>query len=281
VTVPAARVARERPPRNGPATELNETRTAGGPVREAGPAEPGTLPLSATSTDASSAAPQQDISSLPTARSRNYYQSVARIGIQIAEALAYAHERGIVHRDIKPSNILLDVKGAAWVTDFGLAKEADSVLTQTGDIVGTLRYMAPERFRDAGDARSDIYSLGITLYELVTLRPAFEGRDHLKLIEQITRAEPARPQGIDPQIPPDLETVILKAIDKEPGRRYQTGTQLADDLRCWLDDRPIRARRAGWAERTWRLCRRNQLVASLVAMVALLVMAVASISSVA
>src|SRR5205823_8643144 len=104
---------------------------------------------------------------------RAYWQSVARIGIQVAEALAYAHGQGLLHRDIKPSNLLLDTQGVVWVTDFGLAKAADSEdLTHTGDVVGTLRYMAPERFQGRADPRSDVYALGLTLYELLTLRPA-------------------------------------------------------------------------------------------------------------
>src|SRR5262249_48614443 len=151
-----------------------------------------------------------------------------------------------------PSNLLLDLAGTVWVTDFGLAKEREDGLTQTGDIIGTLRYMAPERFRGDGDARSDIYGLGATLYELLTLQPAFHGTDHLKLIEEIRHAEPARLRSLDRRIPSDLETVILKAIDKEPARRYQTGTELADDLRRFLEYRPIKARQVGRPERFWR-----------------------------
>ena len=101
--------------------------------------------------------------------------------------------RGIVHRDIKPSNLLLDTEGVVWVTDFGLAKASDDGLTETGDILGTVRYMAPERFRGEGDARADVYALGLTLYELLTLRPAFDSRDRLKLIEQIKTDDALRP----------------------------------------------------------------------------------------
>jgi serine/threonine protein kinase/WD40 repeat protein len=223
---------------------------------------------------------QSPLPSLSESRPQHYYQSVARIGIQVAEALAYAHHRGVIHRDVKPSNLLLDLAGTVWITDFGLAKEREDGLTQTGDIVGTVRYMAPERFRGTGGGRSDIYSLGVTLYELATLRPAFEGADHLKLIEEISQTDPARPRSIDSRIPADLETIILKAIEKESSRRYQTGVQLADDLRAFLDYRPIQARRVLWTERTWRWCRRNPLVASLLATVALLVVAVAIIASV-
>ena len=120
---------------------------------------------------------------------------MAQIGRQAAQGLAYAHARGIVHRDIKPSNLLLDHAGVVWIADFGLAKGEDEGLTQTGDILGTLRYMAPERFRGEGDARADIYALGLTLYELLTLRPAFDSPDRLKLIEQIKNEEPPRPRS--------------------------------------------------------------------------------------
>ena len=150
-------------------------------------------------------------------RHRAFHRSVAQIGRQVAAALAYAHARGIVHRDIKPSNLLLDTEGVVWVTDFGLAKVDDDGLTQTGDILGTLRYMAPERFRGQGDARADVYALGLTLYELLTLRPAFDSPDRLALIEQIKTDEPPRPRSIDPRIPRDLETIVLKAIEKDPG----------------------------------------------------------------
>ncbi len=144
---------------------------------------------------------------------QHYYRSVARVGIQVAEALAYAHDKGVIHRDIKPSNLLLDTAGTVWVTDFGLAKAEGDALTQTGDIVGTLRYMAPERFRGWSDPRSDVYGLGMTLYELLVLRPAFDCPDRLKLIQQVTHDNPPRPRAIDGRIPSDLETIVLKAID--------------------------------------------------------------------
>ena len=130
-----------------------------------------------------------------------------------------------------------------WITDFGLAKADDDGLTATGDILGTLRYMAPERFRGEGDARADVYALGLTLYELLTLRPAFESSDRLQLIERIKTEEPIRPRRIDDRIPRDLETIVLKAIDKDPDRRYPTADAMAEDLRRFLDDEPILARR--------------------------------------
>src|SRR5262249_18349464 len=126
---------------------------------------------------------------------RSLVRSVAHIGRQVAAGLAYAHARGIVHRDIKPSNLLLDTEGIVWITDFGLAKGSDDGLTQTGDILGTVRYMAPERFRGEGDSRADVYALGLTLYELLTLQPAFDSPDRLHLIEQIKTQDPRRPRA--------------------------------------------------------------------------------------
>jgi WD40 repeat protein/serine/threonine protein kinase len=205
---------------------------------------------------------QTDLSAIDSNR-RPYSQSVARIGHQVADALAYAHDRGVIHRDIKPSNLLLDAAGVVWVTDFGLAKTDEEGLTCTGDILGTIRYMAPERFRGVCDARSDIYALGLTLYELLVLRPAFESPDRLKLIERVRHQEPARPRSIDGRIPRDLETIVLKAIDKDPRGRYPTAAALGEDLQRFVEDRPIRARRVNQAERLWRWSRRNKAVASL------------------
>jgi WD40 repeat protein/serine/threonine protein kinase len=194
-----------------------------------------------------------------------YYRGVARIGQQVAQGLGYAHARGIVHRDIKPSNLLLDGAGVVWITDFGLAKAENDGLTRTGDILGTLRYMAPERFRGEGDARADVYALGLTLYETLTLRPAFDSHDRLKLIEQIKAEEPRHPRAVDPRIPRDLETIVLKAIDKDPKRRYVTADQMAQDLQRFIEDRPVLARRSGLMERAWRTCKRNPLASSLAA----------------
>jgi serine/threonine protein kinase len=135
-------------------------------------------------------------------------------------ALAHAASQGILHRDIKPSNLLLDETGNVWVTDFGLAKatsDGDN-LTHTGDIIGTMRYMAPERFNGQGDLRSDVYSLGLTLYELLTLRPAFGESDRNKLIKQVMHDEPIRPRRLNRSVPRDLETVVLKAIARDPAQ---------------------------------------------------------------
>jgi serine/threonine protein kinase/tetratricopeptide (TPR) repeat protein len=192
-----------------------------------------------------------------------YPRSVALIGVQVAEALDYAHRQGILHRDIKPSNLLLDGQGTVWVTDFGLAKAADSDdLTHTGDIVGTIAYMAPERFEGRCDARSDVYALGLTLYELLARRPAFGKSDRPELIRQVTQEEPPRLRAVDPLIPRDLETVVHKAIEREPARRYADAGALAEDLRRFVAGEPVRARPAGLLERGWRWCRRNPTLAA-------------------
>jgi WD40 repeat protein len=192
-----------------------------------------------------------------------YFLSVARVGVQVAEALEYAHRQGVLHRDIKPSNLLLDTAGAVWVTDFGLAKaEGADELTNTGDFVGTLRYMAPERFAGRCDPRSDVYGLGVTLYELATLAPAFSDSDRVRLIERVTRDEPPRPRQVDGRVPRDLETVVLKAMAKDPAARYATAGALAEDLRRFLAGRPVRARRVGLAERAWRWGKRNPALAA-------------------
>jgi WD40 repeat protein len=218
--------------------------------------------------------------SLVEAGRRGFYRSLANVGRQVADGLAYAHGRGIVHRDIKPSNLLLDTEGVVWITDFGLAKGDDEGLTQSGDILGTIRYMAPERFRGEGDVRADVYALGLTLYELLTLRPGFESTDRLRLVEQIKTEEPIKPRTLDTRIPRDLETIVLKAIEKEPKARYQSAEAMGDDLGRFLVDEPIRARRVSAAERCWRWCRRNKaatgfLVASAVAALSMVGLGVA------
>lgn len=219
---------------------------------------------------------QKPVASLPTEASAilagpvtHYFRSVARLGLQAADALAYAHGQRVLHRDVKPSNLLLDRQGTLWLTDFGLAKDDGDDLTRTGDLVGTLRYMAPERFQGVSDPRSDVYALGVTLYELLTLRPAFPEADRVRLIHSVTKVDPPRPRLIDPTIPRDLETIVLKAIEKEPGRRYSLAEDLAEDLRRFLADRPIQARRASWREQGWRWCRRNPGVAISMATAAL------------
>jgi eukaryotic-like serine/threonine-protein kinase len=210
-----------------------------------------------------------------------YWQSVARIGLQAADALNYAHDLGTLHRDIKPANLLLDTQGIVWLADFGLAKAAQSEdVSLSNDLVGTLRYMAPEQFRGNTDHRSDIYSLGLTLYELLTLRPAYEETDPSRLIQLITQAPLSAPSIGNREIPRDLETIILKAINHEVSQRYQSAEAMAEDLRCFLEDRPIRARRVGPFERLGRWCRRNKRVASLAGTSLFLLVLVAVVASV-
>ena len=170
----------------------------------------------------------------------------------------YAHERTIIHRDVKPSNLILDTEGVVWLTDFGLAQTSESQLTETGDFLGTAQYMSPERIRGEGDHRGDIYGLGVTLYELATFRRPFEAADRLQLIDLIARHNPRRPAEINRNIPIDLETIILKAMDPEPRRRYQTAAEMANDLRRFVDDQPIRARRASTVEQMIRWVRRHK-----------------------
>jgi serine/threonine protein kinase len=197
---------------------------------------------------------------------RTIFRSVARIGLQVAEALEYANRQGILHRDVKPSNLLLDPKGNVWVADFGLAKASDTEdLTHSGDIIGTVRYMAPERFAGKCDARSDVYALGLTLYELLALRPAFASPDRHELMRRVMSEQPERLRGLVPHLPRDLETVVHKAIAREPIQRYPSAAALAEDLQRFLDDKPIKARRVTAVEQAWRWARRNPAVAALAA----------------
>ncbi len=210
------------------------------------------------------------LSSLGSARGRDFFRSAARLGVDAARALDYAHEHGVIHRDIKPGNIMLDRDGKVWVTDFGLAHiETDVSLTMSGDLLGTPRYMSPEQVhgrRAIIDHRSDIYSLGATLYELLTLQPLFASTDRVELLRQIATEDPAPARQIDPRIPADLETIVLKATAKDPQERYETASAVADDLQRFLDHQPIRARRPTLKQRItkWAL-RHTALVWSAVA----------------
>jgi serine/threonine-protein kinase len=222
------------------------------------------------SAPSSAVLPGQSELSAATSNRGAYFRGVAQIGVQTASALSYAHSRGIIHRDIKPGNLILDTTGNVWVTDFGLAKTGDGGVTHTGDILGTVRYMSPERFRGQCDVRADVYALGMTLYELLTLKAAYASRDRLKLIELIRETEAASPRSIDTRIPRDLETIVMKAIDKDPKRRYQSADEMAEDLQRFVNDEPIKARRVGTVERLGHWCRRNPTVASLTAAVLVL-----------
>ncbi|MFI5460472.1 MAG: protein kinase [Isosphaerales bacterium] len=190
-------------------------------------------------------------------------REVAELGRQAAEALDYAHRNEVLHRDIKPSNLLVDADHRLWIADFGLARvRGDSDLTASGDVIGTMRYLSPEQAegrRGAVDGRSDVYALGATLYELLTLRQVFEGDDRAQLLRRITAEEPVSPRRLDPAIPLDLETIVLKALAKDPAERYATAGELAADLTRFLAGQPIRARRTTlawrgvkWARRHWK-----------------------------
>ena len=187
---------------------------------------------------------------------RSAVTDVANWGLQSAEALAHAHHRGVIHRDIKPSNLILDPDGRIWLTDFGLAKRMDDVsLSMAGAILGTPRYMSPEQAAattNPVDHRTDIYSLGATLYELATGRPLFEADSPHAIITQILTTEPPAPRIVCPNLPRDFETIIVKCLAKEPARRYATAQALADDLRAFVEGRAIKARRSTIAERTAR-----------------------------
>jgi serine/threonine protein kinase len=234
-------------------------------------AEPTPCPLAAATTEHSSQSPA-------------FFRTVADLGIQAAEALEHAHQMGVIHRDIKPANLILQGQpgssGAGfrlWITDFGLAhSKGQSGLTMTGDLLGTLRYMSPEQAlakRMLVDLRTDVYSLGVTLYELLTLEPVFSGHDRQELLRQIAFDEPTAPRQRNRAIPVELETIVLKAIEKDPSLRYTTSQELADDLKRFLEDRPIRARRLGMGPRFRKWARRHKsvVVAAVLATVALLI----------
>jgi serine/threonine protein kinase/tetratricopeptide (TPR) repeat protein len=204
-----------------------------------------------------------------------HFRLAAQLGVQAAEALEHAHQLGIVHRDIKPPNLLVEYTPEAadpspltphgaprlWITDFGLAHcQSRAGLTMSGDLVSTLRYMSPEQAmakRALVDHRTDLYSLGVTLYELLTLEPTFGGRDREELLRQIAFEEPHRPRQRYKYIPAELETVVLKAMEKNPAERYATAQELADDLGRFLEDRPIQARRPTLAHRLRKWARRH------------------------
>ncbi len=229
------------------------------------PAESGSSALGGLSTEGST-------------RSPAFFRGIATLGVQVADALEHAHDTGVIHRDVKPSNLMLETGGQIWITDFGLAQcqsDAGQTLTMAGDLLGTIRYMSPEQAlakRVVIDHRTDIYSLGVTLYELLTLEPAFKGQDRQELLRQIAFEEPRRPQRVNDAIPADLETIVLKAIAKNPAERYETAKEVAEDLERFLADKPILAKRPTVAQRATKWSRRHKPVVASAAV--LLVLAV-------
>ena len=220
--------------------------------------------------------------SLSTTRSHRgteFYRTAARMMVQASTALDHAHSFGVIHRDVKPANLLIDARGNLWVTDFGLAQiMADGQLTHTGDLVGTLAYMSPEQAgggRAPLDHRTDIYSLGATLYELLTLEPLFGGNSRPALLHRILNDEPCPPRSLDRAIPIELETIVLKAVSKNPVDRYKTAQEMADDLQRFLDNKPIQARRPTVIDRVRKWGRRHPSI--VVASVLLLVFSIAGL----
>jgi serine/threonine protein kinase len=215
------------------------------------PRSPGTVAVAELSTQRASG-------------SAAFYRTAARLVAQAAEALEHAHQYGVIHRDIKPANLLVDARGNVWVTDFGLAQFHNRAgLTRTGDLVGTLRYMSPEQAAGEGaplGPRTDVYSLGATLYELLTLEPVFDGGEHGRLLRQILYDEPRPLRAVDRHVPPELETIVLKAVSKNPTDRYASAQEFADDLHRFLDNKPIRARRPTLAQRARKWAQRHPSV---------------------
>jgi serine/threonine protein kinase/Tfp pilus assembly protein PilF len=203
-----------------------------------------------------------------------YFKAVIGLGVQAADAIHAAHQCGIIHRDIKPSNLLLDGSGKLWVTDFGLARrETDPTLTRTGDLIGTMRYMSPEQATGQAalvDHRTDIYSLGATLYELLTLEPVFAEHEGPALLRQIELQEPAPPRKLQPRIPVDLQTVILKAMAKRREDRYATAQDLQADLQRLLDGKPTVARPPTLVDRLARWSLRHREVVAVAALICFL-----------
>jgi serine/threonine protein kinase/tetratricopeptide (TPR) repeat protein len=235
-----------------------------GPDSPTAPVPAGASPPGEPSPRAAGTAPGRHATPVSSTRSRDYVRAAARLALQAAEALDHAHAQGVLHRDVKPANLLLDAGGRLWVTDFGLAQvRGDDRLTCSGDVLGTLRYMSPEQAlgrRVVIDGQTDVYSLGVTLYELLTLRPAQGGRDRAEVLRRIAEQEPTPPCRLNPAVPADLETIVLKATSKNPAARYATAGDLAGDLGRFLEGQPIRARRPSVMDRAAKWSRRHRPV---------------------
>ncbi len=218
----------------------------------------------------------------PLIEESNRYHWAANVAANVAAALAYAHAADILHRDIKPSNMILDHQGTIWITDFGLAKDGSRELnlTRTGDVIGTPQYLAPESLEGQYDQRSETYGVGLMLYELVTLKPAYAAGSPAEVIRAIATRSPTPVKKLDPRIPLDLATIIGKATNREPRLRYQTANELKQDLLAFVEGRPISARRPQPIERLFRWGRRNPLTAALSAISTLLLVLVAVSASI-
>lgn len=198
---------------------------------------------------------------------------IAEIGRQVTDAVAYAHSEGVQHRDIKPGNILINDDHHVWVADFGLARCLHEEMTMTQSVGGSLRYMPPERFSGEGDERSDIYAIGVTLYELAVGGPAFLADDATQLVAKVGKGEIANLRSRRRDVPRDLETIVMKALHHDARMRYQTAGAMLEDLERFLAGRTILARRARLHERCWRWAKRNPLAAtaSLITVLAMIV----------
>ena len=212
-------------------------------------------------------------------------RAAAALILKVAEAIAYAHERGVVHRDLKPGNILLDGSGTPRVTDFGLAKIVlgDSTLTASSKIMGTPSYMPPEQAgtnRGAIGPAADVYALGSTLYAMVAGRPPFHAATPMDTLLQVLSDDPVSPRSLNPTVERDIETICLRCLEKDPARRYASAAALAEDLRRYLDGKPILARPVGAPERAWRWARRKPALAAALGATALLLIAITAISTI-